>query len=728
MQIPTERVRFSVDPSDREQLSFLMAEDFGLPNPASFADEGYEQEDEEYDLFKGRNMLGAEDEGNTRPLVAWLRECGCTGMEIEASHYIAVVAAVQAGSAHEHGSPGWRRALRQRLITNTCAESCKGGYAPNVQQVIDAVAVPEGVFWRRLESELRQCGARVGQLRALAHIEYPAPGTKAGWGCQQSSRRAFNTGWRHTKRSHSSSGSKGGPAAAKVPTQVLLVVHVGPMCCGHGPCAWPEPARWLRGVDGVRTVSRTMYEVDGLPSEAVSRCNTFDEVWVPSTHNLAIFASAGVHEKHVERDSSLKNSQLFTTDHLNSNKRSSRLRAVPEGFDPAIFFCGDRQPACDRQMRYQMPAARQAHHVSADSTPQGSQLSEYAQTRVTIDWLAEAQRSEAASGFDTTPEPEGNLDRYDTAAENQARLHIHDGKPSTFASDQKEDMTPWLRRRSDLSIFATGPNSDSDDQLPLLVRSFLGFDAKGHRPSRNDAAAAVARGQRGAKMQPIIFLSVFKWEERKGWRQLLRAFWSEFLADHSGLRGQTLAIAPRLLIKTSYSCVESSLVHTANIGASIDEDNFDAGDEHEAKQGREEPELFPNRAATDVTDEAGETGRGNFATDIDLRDQSISEDSVPLLDKNGGIDTVCPSGHIQTSNGDCKACPAGRAPDTQQPNECAVGDRLHDPRDRPPLDDITSGDQRQCSATNDLDLTWCIACPYLVLSRHVMLFISQLHH
>ena len=35
--------------------------------------------------------------------------------------------------------------------------------------------------------------------------------------------------------------------------------------------------------------------------------------------------------------------------------------------------------------------------------------------------------------------------------------------------------------------------------------------------------------------KPFLFLSVFKWEHRKGYDALLRAFWQEFVDEPPGL-------------------------------------------------------------------------------------------------------------------------------------------------------------------------------------------------
>ena len=41
-------------------------------------------------------------------------------------------------------------------------------------------------------------------------------------------------------------------------------------------------------------VGRTMFETDRIPADWVARCNSLDEIWVPTEHNREAFAAAGV--------------------------------------------------------------------------------------------------------------------------------------------------------------------------------------------------------------------------------------------------------------------------------------------------------------------------------------------------------------------------------------------------------------------------------------------------
>ena len=476
-----------------------------------------------------------------------------------------------------------------------------------------------------------------------------------------------------------------------------------------------------------------MYEVDGLPAEAVDRCNAFDEVWVPSTHNQAVFAKAGV---------VLAGGDGGEGD---GRRRRDRLRAVPEGFDPAVFFCGPRQPACAGEARTRPAPLRR--EPTWPPEPDG---------RAVIDWLADAA---ADAGSDT------------------ARLHVEEGRqglPAAAAGEAGTDGegTPpghrWGGVRSEAAAVAR-PDEGEDGQLPLLMQDFLGFDGRGHRPLRQEAVAA------GGKVQPVVFLSVFKWEERKGWRELLKAFWAEFWADHTGLAGGDPAQAPRLLIKTSYSCKEASMVHAADDSgeaeAEAEEENDDEeedededgeeeheeevngeGEKEEEEEEEEEEEVVEVEVEVEVVDvvdveEEEEEDRrtreemeemGDFARtalqnllqgdewavarveravetaegeveEEEGDEEGEDEDDEKDEDDDGDEDEEdeedeepevepCLEGHILTSSG-CRGCPAGRAPDLpDHPDDCRSGERRHDARSAPPLDDVTTGDQRECSA------------------------------
>jgi glycosyltransferase involved in cell wall biosynthesis/tetratricopeptide (TPR) repeat protein len=69
--------------------------------------------------------------------------------------------------------------------------------------------------------------------------------------------------------------------------------------------------RFKRHPAAMRNVGRTMFETDGLLADWRDQCNAMDEVWVPSEHNLRVFANAGV--------------------------EASKLYKVPETFDTDLF-------------------------------------------------------------------------------------------------------------------------------------------------------------------------------------------------------------------------------------------------------------------------------------------------------------------------------------------------------------------------------------------------------
>ena len=74
-----------------------------------------------------------------------------------------------------------------------------------------------------------------------------------------------------------------------------------------------------------------------------------------------------------------------------------------------------------------------------------------------------------------------------------------------------------------------------DVQEGLLAASVSAAGAVGEAAG-GEAAGAAGSGEGGAAGaggggRPFRFLSVFKWEQRKGWDALLRAFLAEFAAD-----------------------------------------------------------------------------------------------------------------------------------------------------------------------------------------------------
>ena len=55
------------------------------------------------------------------------------------------------------------------------------------------------------------------------------------------------------------------------------------------------PHLYRPNVNAAYTIGRTMFETDRIPASWVSRCNTLDEIWVPTEFNIATFAESGVH-------------------------------------------------------------------------------------------------------------------------------------------------------------------------------------------------------------------------------------------------------------------------------------------------------------------------------------------------------------------------------------------------------------------------------------------------
>lgn len=307
------------------------------------------------------------------------------------------------------------------------------------------------------ELALRRCGAAVGQLRAFEHLSGQA---KRQWGCTTQSSPALQ-----------------------------LVVHIGPEHSGGGPCVWPDAARWLRHAPNVVTISRSMFEVDGVPADAVERCNHFDEVWVPASFNLQTFHQSGV--------------------------LLQRLRSIPEGFDPAIFHA-ETPAEIDTRVSSKVDhrsGPRQSHLIGA------------------VDWAKLAQE---------TPQQdtgEGSHVRSGTS------VHRQQYQEDSTDHEHHVDLPAEIRR------FITDDSIRRRQTVSLHEARSLRNTRAGttERPNRRltqrvqgESAATDVRPQH-------LFLSVFKWEARKGWQELLAAFWAEFLDPLA----PTGAPPVRLIIKTS---------------------------------------------------------------------------------------------------------------------------------------------------------------------------------
>ena len=442
---------FIVDPDDPAQLSQILAD--GALRDWDMVSDWLEHLGRDAALAYGNAdelLESTPSSGVTHPpAVAWLRECGCSGLHREATHFVAPLSKL---FAHQDKGTGIsRRSLRDRIFTNSCPEDC--GLSAEIKALVDAVAVPVPSFWRMAELTLRRCGAHVGQLRAFDRLNATA---KRQWGCTIQTSPALQ-----------------------------LIVHVGPAHGGGGPCVWPEAARWLRHAPNVVTISRTMFEVDGIPADAVDRCNQFDEVWVPASFNLHTFHQSGV-SRH-------------------------RLRSIPEGFDPAIFH-----PKTSAE-----PDTRLISQEEHSGEPQRKFSSG------AVDWGAIALETQHQDVEEAAHFREGtSTDSQQLTGGCAETDHCRDELPAEIQRFLTDD--PVWRKYAAASL-----------EPKFLSRT---------RPSAmalpncldDESEATDAR-------PPFVFLSVFKWEARKGWQELLAAFWAEFLDPLA------LSATPRvrLVIKTS---------------------------------------------------------------------------------------------------------------------------------------------------------------------------------
>ena len=72
-----------------------------------------------------------------------------------------------------------------------------------------------------------------------------------------------------------------------------------------------------------------------------------------------------------------------------------------------------------------------------------------------------------------------------------------------------------------------------------IVPEPVGLDTFAPHAASTTAASAAAVPSR-----PFVFLSNFKWEQRKGWDLLLRAYWAEFSSEAKGCAATVCLLAP----------------------------------------------------------------------------------------------------------------------------------------------------------------------------------------
>ena len=60
-----------------------------------------------------------------------------------------------------------------------------------------------------------------------------------------------------------------------------------------------QPANAFYKIPGAYCIGRTMYETDRLPKDWVDKCNSMDEIWVPSSFNKITFSKHGVDDKKI---------------------------------------------------------------------------------------------------------------------------------------------------------------------------------------------------------------------------------------------------------------------------------------------------------------------------------------------------------------------------------------------------------------------------------------------
>ena len=147
-----------------------------------------------------------------------------------------------------------------------------------------------------------------------------------------------------------------------------------------------------------------------------------------------------------------------------------------------------------------------------------------------------------------------------TRAQTAASLAIEHGEPCEMRSWRGQPGRPWrviarAMSEADLSLSkATCLRSNADEIWVPTQWHVERFVAAGLARSRLHVVpepvdtvffSPTYRLSKSSSAQPFVFLSNFKWEMRKGWDLLLRAYWSEF----SVTAGRT-SHGVRLVIKT----------------------------------------------------------------------------------------------------------------------------------------------------------------------------------
>ena len=83
-----------------------------------------------------------------------------------------------------------------------------------------------------------------------------------------------------------------------------------------------------------------------------------------------------------------------------------------------------------------------------------------------------------------------------------------------------------------------------DVQEGLLAASVSAAGAVSEAGGAAGGTAGNGAGGAGGGGRPFRFLSVFKWEQRKGWDLLLRAYWAEFSSEAKGCAATVCLLAP----------------------------------------------------------------------------------------------------------------------------------------------------------------------------------------
>ncbi|XRB06133.1 glycosyl transferases group 1 domain-containing protein [Pycnococcus provasolii] len=418
--------------------------------------------------------------------VDWLIECGCTGLEVEAVRLARDL--LSRHGLHDLGLP---------TCTDTCISWAEADHA--------ALRIANGHYNRRrraLETAVNTISSRSNEdIRAslpvwreaipdvvVVHVSFlgvcGVPKEIRPYALKVATERG--TAFRPDARRLRLLGSAFRPDERRRRRRLLM--SGGETSVSYG--SWSMPPKMRRPF----LVARAMTEVDVLEQAAARRCSAnFDEVWVPSASHYEQFLDAGVPK--------------------------SKLRVVWETVNLREYLpWSNTLSASERERRnVKRGASRLAMQLRTSSTAV-SEAELHGTWEENMDDHEQHQKSRGAVLDETFSENflnAANADDIDDADADDVDdadsidVEMEDASSSNDADDELEESS--RSRRLAASFY---PNEITLPPTELAVTEDVSIEAL--FPSNPSA---------------IVFLSVFKFEERKGWRVLLQSWVRAFVDE-----------------------------------------------------------------------------------------------------------------------------------------------------------------------------------------------------